>query len=93
MYELHEEICKFCATSEGAELVLEFFEARFLKAHPEIITLAMSEGELDRDVVLNTAQHLADADDPIALDFIVAFGLWNTVETDLYDVYGKPSHV
>lgn len=81
-------VCINCATLEGSDLVMEYFEDRFLKAHPEIATLAMVEGELGTDVIWEAADQMADAGDPIALDFIVAVGLWCTIGEDL----AQPDH-
>lgn len=84
--EIH---CRACAILEGVELVLDYFEGRFLEAHPELRTLATLNGEFDQDVIFEAAEQMADIGDQIALDFMVAFGLWGTIEEELAQDTGE----
>lgn len=76
-----EQYCLHCATLESADLVLDFFEERFLQAHPEVQDALGEDYEFGQ--ILEAAEKLADADDESALDLMVAFGLWGKIEEDL----------
>lgn len=75
------ETCRSCQTIAGALLVLEFFQTRFIQAHPEIGTLSrnVTYGGLDIEVVQEAAQQFADVRDSTALDFTLVFDLLNVV--------------
>lgn len=79
------DVCLRCATLEGSDLVLSYFEDRFLRAHPEIATLAKVTGAFDSEVVWDAASQMADDGDETALDLMVAFNLWIVIEEELVE--------